>query len=55
VTDQGSDGPDVSESVSVQVSDDIVEELEGLETVFASVPRCRVCGRGSRWLEMEPW
>lgn len=55
VTDQGSDVCEVSVSVSLRVPGIVFEDVSDRETEFEFPPRCRLCGRRSRWLEMGTW
>ena len=55
VTDQGSDVCEVSVSVSLRVPGIVFEDVSDRETEFEFPPRCRLCGRRGRWLEMGTW
>ncbi len=53
--DQGIEVSEVSVSVSLRVSGIVFEGVSDRETEFEFPPRCRLCGRRSRWLEMDAW
>jgi hypothetical protein len=55
VTDQGSEECSGSVTVSLVVSSDESRTFWRVTKVFEYPLRCRVCGRRSRWLEMESW
>lgn len=55
VTDQGSEESSSSVTVSIVVSSDEGQDVLASQEGFEYPPRCRICFRRSRWLEMESW
>ena len=55
VTDQGSEENSSSVTVSIVVSSDDGQDVLAVDEGFEYPPRCRICSRQSRWLEMESW
>ena len=55
VTDQGRDLTTGSVKVAVVVAGIGFEDVSDREIAFEFPPRCRLCGRRSRWLEIEGW
>lgn len=55
VTDQGRDLTTGSVKVAVVVAGISFEDVSSREIAFEFPPQCRLCGRRSRWLEIEGW
>ena len=55
MTDQGSEEHSSSVTVSIVLSSDDGQDVFADDDGFEYPPRCRICSRRSRWLEMESW